>query len=152
LPHGSRPLEAMALSNPMNPSPRRGEQEEEEASAAAAGGDEPPAAAAASSSQRASSSKKSLESLLADLLIAMGATIAAASHVTPVLSSLYSLASLLWVIPIPAPKEDNMEAGASSSHTQLDVVKEVSTLHGSWCFFQAPSVSLSTIVSHIHLV
>ncbi len=96
----------MALSNPMNPSPRRGEQEEEEeASAAAAGGDEPPAAAAASSSpQRVSSSKKSLESLLADLLIAMGATIAAASHVTPVLSSLYSLASLLWVVPIPAPK------------------------------------------------
>jgi hypothetical protein len=34
----------------------------------------------------------------------MGATIAAASHVTPVLSSLYSLASLLWVVPIPAPK------------------------------------------------
>jgi len=90
----------------MNPSPRRGEQEEEEASAAAAGGDEPPAAAtaAASSSQRVSSSKKSLESLLADLLIAMGATIAAASHVTPVLTSLYSLASLLWVVPIPAPK------------------------------------------------
>jgi len=103
LPHGSYPLEAMALSNPMNPSPRRGEQEEEEASAAAAGGDEPPAAAA-SSPQRVSSSKKSLESLLADLLIAMGATIAAASHVTPVLSSLYSLASLLWVVPIPAPK------------------------------------------------
>jgi hypothetical protein len=48
--------------------------------------------------------------------------------------------------------EDNMEAGASSSHTQLDAVKEVSTLHGSWCFFQALSVSLSTIVSHIHLV
>ncbi len=105
MPHGSHPLAAMALSNPMNPSPRRGEQEEEEeASAAAAGGDEPPAAAAASSPQRVSSSKKSLESLLADLLIAMGATIAAASHVTPVLSSLYSLASLLWVVPIPAPK------------------------------------------------
>jgi hypothetical protein len=150
LPHGSHPLAAMALSNPMNPSPRRGEQEEEEASAAAAGGDEPPAAA--SSPQRVSSSKKSLESLLADLLIAMGATIAAASHVTPVLSSLYSLASLLWVVPNPAPKEDKMEAGASSSHTQLDVVKEVSTLLGSWCFFQALSVSLSTIVSNIHLV
>jgi hypothetical protein len=45
-----------------------------------------------------------------------------------------------------------MEAGASSSRTQLDVVKEVSTLHGSWCFFQALSVSLSTIVSDIHLV
>jgi len=97
----------------MNPSPREEEEEEEEeeeASAAAAGGDEPPAAAAAaaataaSSPQRVSSSKKSLESLLADLLIAMGATIAAASHVTPVLSSLYSLASLLWVVPIPAPK------------------------------------------------
>ncbi len=91
----------------MNPSPRRGEQEEEEeASAAAAGGDEPPAAAAAAapSPQGVSSSKKSLEGLLADLLIAMGATIAAASHVTPVLSSLYSLASLLWVVPIPAPK------------------------------------------------
>jgi hypothetical protein len=48
--------------------------------------------------------------------------------------------------------EDNMEAGASSSHTQLDVVKEVSILHGSWCFFQALSVSLSTIVCDIHLV
>jgi len=45
-----------------------------------------------------------------------------------------------------------MEAGASSSHTQLDVVKEVSTLHGFWCFFQALSVSLSTIVSDIHVV
>ncbi|CAM6043737.1 unnamed protein product [Sphagnum compactum] len=106
----------MALSNPMNPSPRRGEQEEEEASAAAAGGDEPPAAAA-SSPQRVSSSKKSLESLLADLLIAMGATIAAASHVTPVLSSLYSLASLLWVVPIPAPKAATCRRQASEAAT-----------------------------------
>jgi hypothetical protein len=48
--------------------------------------------------------------------------------------------------------EDNMEAGASSSHTQLDVVKEVSTLHGSWCFFQALLVNPSTIVSDIHVV
>jgi hypothetical protein len=45
----------------------------------------------------------------------MGATIAAASHVTPVLSSLYSLASLLWVVPIPAPKGKKRQQSRSRS-------------------------------------